>query len=180
MMFVDEVEIKVEAGKGGDVEEVNNTEQNTNNVVNYPSTNYNYDNNYHPIQVALSSDSLIKSLKIKGYEIDFDPHKYEYSVKVKNSVKSLDLTIVLNDKNASYVVNGNSNFKVGENTVTIVVTAEDGSTSTYTIKVTREELEDDEEEATKSSRPVLIVLTVLVIAGLIYVIFKDDEEEKNK
>ena len=169
----------LEAGKGGDVEET------TTNQTTTPTTNttptVNTDSYYYPRQIVLSSDSLIKSLEIKGYKIDFDPHKYEYSIKVKNSVKSLDLTVILNDKNASYVVNGNENFKVGENVVTIVVTAEDGSTSTYTIKVNRKEKETEKaEEENNSSKPILIVLIVLVIAGLIYVIFKDDEEEQKK
>ena len=137
-------------------------------------------------RTALSSDKLIKSLTIEGYSIDFDPNKYEYAIKVKNSVTSLNLDIVLNSSSARYVVTGNENFKVGENTVNIVVTAEDESTQTYTIKVTREkaktteEEEDDDEEVEKksSSKAIIIVLIILVIIGLIYVIFKDDEEDK--
>lgn len=45
-------------------------------------------------------------------------------------------------------VTGNDSLEVGENTVSIVVTAEDGSTSTYNIVVTRR-AEDDPENADK-------------------------------
>ena len=135
--------------------------------------------------VVLSSDSLIKSLEVKGYKLDFNPNKFDYSLKVKNSTTSLDLTIVLSNANATYKVNGNENFKVGQNTVEIVVTAEDGSTSKYTIKVEREKSkkkasEEKEEEENNSSKGIIIALIVLVIIGLIYVIFKDDDEEKDE
>ena len=132
--------------------------------------------------IALSSDNLIKSLTIKGYDISFDPNTLEYSLKVKNSVKSLDLEVVLNDESASYEISGNQNFKVGENVVTIKVTAEDGSERTYTIKVNRAKAvkTQEEEEEKSSSKTIIIILIILVIIGLIYVIFKDDEEDNKE
>ena len=45
-------------------------------------------------------------------------------------------------------VTGNDSLEVGENTVSVVVTAEDGSTSKYNIVVTRR-AEDDPENADK-------------------------------
>ncbi|MCI6265394.1 MAG: cadherin-like beta sandwich domain-containing protein [Erysipelotrichaceae bacterium] len=135
-------------------------------------------------KVALSSDNYIKSLTIKGYKIDFDKNTYEYSINVKNSVSSLDLDIVLNSDLATYTVEGNQNFKVGENTVNIIVKAEDGSTKTYSIKVNKEKKEDnteeEEQEESSSSKTVIIILIILVIIGLIYVIFKDDEEDNKE
>ena len=133
---------------------------------------------------VLSSDNLIKSLEAKGYEINFDPNVLEYSITAKNFVTALDLVVVLNDDRATYVVNGNKDFKVGENIVEIVVTAENGDKRTYKIKVTREaaankkDKTEEEEENKNSSKGIIIALIVLVIIGLIYVIFKDDEEEK--
>lgn len=175
-----------EYGKGGDVEENQNsvtTTQNTDstpavqlvNLVAAPTTTIT------PKTIKLSSDNLIKTLKIKGYTIDFDPNKLEYSIKVKNNTKSLNLEIVLSDENASYEVSGNQNFKVGENLVTIKVTAEDGSERTYTLKVTKDKSKDTEEqEEENSSKTIIIILIILVIIGLIYVIFKDDEEDSKE
>ena len=112
-------------------------------------------------------------------------YKYEYSLTVDSKTKSLDLDIILNDKDASYEVLGNENFKIGENTVSIIVTALDGSTKTYTITINKEESNDVKEEKDNqdnkkndSSRIVIIILIILVIIGLIYIIFKDDEEEE--
>ena len=178
----------LEYAKGGDEEteqtpeEIKKEETITTNIPVVPTTDTkNYTQTSYIRPITLSSDSKIKSLEIEGYKIDFDPNTYSYSIKVKNSVKSLNLKVILNDSNATYTVNGNENFKVGENTVNIVVTAEDGSTSTYTITVNREKkskTEEVKEEKQSSSRTIIIILIILVIIGLIYVIFKDDEEEK--
>ena len=70
---------------------------------------------------------------------------------------------------------------MGNNLVSIIVTAEDGSSRTYTINVekkgsnTKKSVND---KISNSSRIVIIILIVLIIIGLIYVIFKDDEEDK--
>ena len=130
---------------------------------------------------VLSSDCKILDLKVKGYKIDFDSDTYEYHIKVGNKVKSLDIEVILSDDNATYVINGNDDFKEGENVVTVVVTAEDGSTKTYTLIVDKEKAKEATvEKESNISRYIVIGLIVLVIAGLIYLIFKDDEEEDNK
>ena len=174
-----------ENGKGGDVDSENTitpVQTKTEEPVVTPTpvvlTNT---TNVTARTIKLSSDNLIKSLTIKGYDIKFDPNTLEYSLKVKNSVKSLDLEVVLNSSSASYEISGNQNFKVGANTVTIKVTAEDGTERTYTLKVTREKAKTEEEqEEKKSSKTIIIILIILVIIGLIYVIFKDDEEDSKE
>lgn len=141
--------------------------------------------------VVKSSDYYIKNLVIDGYEIDFDMYNYEYTVEVENDVNSLDFDVLLNSGKSIYWVEGNENFKSGENLVYLVVKAENGSTKTYTIKVLKDkeevvkedktELSEDEvEEENNSSKTVIIILIILVIIGLIYVIFKDDEEDNKK
>ena len=180
----------LEYGKGGDEdqqEEQTKEESKPATIPQQTTTTYSNIVTTTPYirRIALSSDSLIKLLEIKGYEIDFEPNKHNYKIKVKNNVNSLDLNIVLNDPNATYKVTGNENFKVGENTVEITVTAEDGTTSTYTIEVEKEKEskkaeKKEKEENSNSSKAIIIGLIVLTIIGLIYVIFKDDEEEDNK
>jgi hypothetical protein len=143
--------------------------------------------------VVKSSDYYIKNLVIDGYEIDFDMYNYEYTVKVENDVTSLDFNVVLNNSKSIYWLEGNENFKSGENLVYLVVKAENGSTKTYTIKVVKdkdkvvkendtdlEELDEEVEEENNKSKTVIIILIILVIIGLIYVIFKDDEEDNKK
>ena len=190
----------LEYGKGGDIEPIEPTEPEKPSTP-LPVETVKEENSNGEVQstppavvqtnktvqyVALSTDNYIKSLTITGYDIDFDMNKLEYSITVKNSVTSLDLNVVLNDENASYYVEGNKDFKVGENTVNIIVKSESGSTRTYTIKVNKEKTkqettdEKDEETTNNSSKTVIIILIILVIIGLIYVIFKDDEEDQKE
>ena len=66
----------------------------------------------------------------------------EYVLVVPNGVSDLQLTATPADKNAKAVVTGGKDLKVDEeNTVTILVTAQDGSTRTITMKVTRSKME---------------------------------------
>lgn len=178
-------------GKGGDVETINPVPTSKLTPESVPPkveavpqpaiTNIN-----KRIQIlSLSSDNLIKTLTIEGYDLDFDQNKLEYSIKVKNDVKSLNINVILNSESASYTIEGNENLKVGENTINIVVKAENENTRTYTIKVNKEKAdtkknttEDNDEATNDSSKPIIIVLIILVIIGLTYVIFKDDEEDK--
>ena len=181
-----EAEVSIlECGKGGDIKEEqpdNTTEEvkteEVELVVNVPkktTTSY-----VKP--VLLSGDNAIKTLYIKNYDLKFDSNVLEYQLKVKNNVKKLDLDILLNDSNATYVIKGNENFKSGENIVEIIVTAENGNTKTYTIKVNKEAKEvleeTTDEETTTPTKAVIIFLIILVIIGLIYVIFKDDKDDE--
>ena len=52
----------------------------------------------------------------------------------------LELKAYKEDSKASVYIDGNKDFKVGTNIVTIKVTAEDGSVRVYTLKVTKSEL----------------------------------------
>lgn len=175
-------------GKGGDVEEDNNQTEEDN-------TNKEEEKKEESVvvtPVVLSSDYYIKKLTIEGYEIDFNMYTYEYSIKVGSDVDSLDFSVLLNDNNSIYYVEGNEGFKTGENFVYLVVKAQNGSTKTYTIRVEKEkevvkvdnatevdEDETEEEDNKNTSKTIIIILIILVIIGLIYVIFKDDEEDKN-
>ena len=134
-----------------------------------------------------SSDSYLADLKISGVDFEFSPYTYKYEITVANDVNSLDLSVILSSNLATYSVYGNENFKVGENVVTVVVTAEDGSTHTYTLIVNKEKAKDSakdkdedttEKKESSTSRIIIIILIILVIIGLIYLIFKDDEEDE--
>ena len=64
----------------------------------------------------------------------------EYEVTVPFDVTKLDMTITPYDKKTRVEVSGNENFEIGDkNVVKILVTAEDGTTKTVTLKVTRSE-----------------------------------------
>ncbi len=88
-----------------------------------------------------SNDSTLKILDVEGYTLTptFKPSTTSYSMKVKNSVTSLEVEAVPNDPNATVTIEGNSDLEVGKNAITILVTAEDGTSTTYTVNVTRGE-----------------------------------------
>lgn len=82
-----------------------------------------------------SSDATLKSITLERGSIDFKSDVTDYTVEVDKSVTSLGVKAVANDSKATVKIEGDDNFKVGENIVKITVTAEDGTTKVYTIKV---------------------------------------------
>ena len=76
-----------------------------------------------------STNADIGSLTVSNGELSpaFSSAVTEYTAIVEYSETSLSMTIALADLGANYVVTGNSNFIVGENTVKIKVTAESGA-----------------------------------------------------
>lgn len=146
---VDEVNIIAHAE---DSERVKSIEGDGIQTVNYGSNPYtvtvtaeNDEPKYYYITInrALSSNVTLSDLKVEGETIDgFDPNdpSYDYGT-VGNDVTSLDVEAIAAgaDDGATVTVEGNDPLEVGENTITITVTAPDGEThGTYTITVTRE------------------------------------------
>ena len=93
----------------------------------------------------LSSDASLLSLSVTGGTLDpaFSPAVTNYTTTVPQGSSSVDVSATANDGNASFMINGSNNttvaLDVGDNTISIVVTAENGTTTrTYTIVVTRD------------------------------------------
>ena len=98
-----------------------------------------------------SSNASLGSLVISAGSLspEFSAATKDYTATVDYSCSSLAVTANPADSKASVTsVTGNDSLEVGENTVSVVVTAEDGSTSTYNVVVTRRS-EDDPENADK-------------------------------
>lgn len=136
-----------------------------------------------PVVYYYSSNNYLKSLEIEGYEITFDKETLEYKIKVKSDVTSLDIKAIPESNKSRVEITGNEKFKKGNNTVTITVTAEDGSTREYKITVDKEAekkgaLTEIEDSSNTAEKIVIIILIILVVLGLLYLIFKKDDEEK--
>ena len=85
-----------------------------------------------------SSDNLLDSLTINNAKMSptFSKDVTSYSITIPKDVNKLDLDYKLSDSKASVKVVGNDNLKSNKNNVVeIIVTAEDGSTKTYTLNV---------------------------------------------
>ena len=131
-----------------------------------------------------NTNNNLSNLQIEGHSINFDKDTLEYLINVSSDVDSLDITANAEAGTSRVNIYGNNSFKEGENIVRVVVTAEDGSEKTYTIKVNKEAKEEtvseDTEETTEGSqleKTIIIILIILVVIGLIYLIMKPDEEE---
>ena len=95
----------------------------------------------------LSTDAMLSDLALSGVAFGmFDPATTGYTASVTNDVERATVTATTNDDGATYVIqlngvddaDGTVELAVGENTVSVVVTAEDGTTTkTYTVAVTR-------------------------------------------
>lgn len=93
-----------------------------------------------PAPVVKSNDSSLKSLTVSSGSIDFVPSTLEYNLEVSSSVSTIEIQAVPNDTKATVKLPDKLSLVTGLNTFTIVVTAEDGSTTTYKINVNK--LED--------------------------------------
>jgi len=98
----------------------------------------------------MSSDATLSDLSLSSGTLDpsFASATTSYTASVANNITSITVTPTAADTNATITVNGTPvasgsasgaiNLDVGENTITIVVTAENGTTTKiYTIIVTR-------------------------------------------
>ena len=93
------------------------------------------------IAKPLSTVNTLSSLKVGegGLSPAFSSNTTSYNLgEVDFSVKALTITATATDSKAKVTISGN-NLVVGANTVNVVVKAENGSSKTYQIKVTRKQ-----------------------------------------
>ena len=91
-----------------------------------------------------SSDSSLKSISLSSGSLNFSSSTYNYDVQVESNISNLKVTAQSNDSLASikYSPSDSVSLKYGETkTISIIVLAEDGSSSTYKINVTRKNLD---------------------------------------
>ncbi len=107
-------------------------------------------------RAALSDNADLGSLTISSGTLSpqFSSSDITYTASVDNSVTQVTVTPTASDSSAAITVNGNivtsgndyivTGLNVGEpNTVTVIVTAQDSTTKTYTITLTRAALSDN-------------------------------------
>lgn len=87
------------------------------------------------IEASYSKNNNLKSLGVEGYEISpvFNKDTLEYSVLLSANVESINIIASVEDSKASISGTGVKEVSEGENKFNIVVTAENGSTKTYTL-----------------------------------------------
>ncbi len=92
----------------------------------------------------LSPNSYLKSIKVDNVEIEgFSYDKFNYTIEVPSSVSSVDVTVNAVNSGARALGTGTITLEEGENKIELVVTAENGNTSTYNLVINRQIKEED-------------------------------------
>lgn len=97
-----------------------------------------------PVEIV-SNDSSLKSLTLEEFDITplFKSDKYEYEIKLPYKFEKINIVAEPNNSNAKITGDGRRYLNEGTNEYEVVVTATDGSTSTYKIIIVREDANDD-------------------------------------
>lgn len=88
-----------------------------------------------------SNNANLKTISIENAEItpSFDANVTEYSAKITDYEETkINITAEAEDEKSEVKIEGNDSIAVGENVITITVTAEDGTTKIYTITLVNE------------------------------------------
>jgi hypothetical protein len=86
---------------------------------------------------ALSSNNKLSTLTVEGCNLSFSPDQSEYACEVENQVDKTSVSAQLADKTATYVINKPDTLSLGENKITVTVTAENGDLREYVITINR-------------------------------------------
>ena len=86
-----------------------------------------------------SNDATLGSLTVSSGTLNpvFNADTTNYTVEVTNDVSSITIDAIANSSAATISGTGTKSINVGSNTVTVTVTAEDGTTKIYTIVINR-------------------------------------------
>ncbi len=119
--------------------------------------------------VEESSSTEIKSIKIRGYKLNFDKTSKTFHLNIKPEDSQLDITITLKDKKANYEIENNDNLKDGS-VIKIIVTAEDDTTDTYRIIISKK---------SNNVMPIIIGSLIIVVAIIVIVLVIINKKRKN-
>ena len=90
-----------------------------------------------------SSDYNLSSLSVNGHNIELNNNK-KYAYHVDNDVTIANIEYTTSSNLATVSINGDKNLKIGDNSFSIVVTAENGNIKTYNLNIIRDEEKPEE------------------------------------
>ena len=123
------------------------------------------DNSNNTTTEQESSNANLSNLGIRPNDFSgFKPGTTTYNVTVPEDVESVEVYATAQDSAATVSGTGSQTLAYGENALSVVVTAEDGTTKTYTINVTREGGEETGE--TEGETEIINGLSNITIGGL--------------
>lgn len=114
-----------------------------------------------PVRNETSSNANLSNLGIRPHDFTgFNPSTTSYSVTVPSDTESVEVYAQVADSNATISGTGTVELNEGDNVVEVIVTAEDGTTKTYTINITRETNELTEENIQGNGLAKLVIQNV--------------------
>lgn len=130
---------------------VKGSNQNTGGKTNNDQTNNNSDQSTTSTK---SNVATLSNLGIKPNDFSgFKPGTYSYNVEVPNETESIEIYASKGQSGQTISGTGKKTLKEGTNTLSVVVTAEDGKTKkTYTINVTRKAKDEKTEETEETEK----------------------------
>ena len=117
-----------------------------------------------------SSLSKLEILNVDDVNINFRSDNHNYTIKVPKKLEKLILNVEPNDSKATYEIKGNDDLE-NFSKVLIKVTAEDESTTTYTILIEKQE---------SNNLMVILIILILVLIGIVVGIVLILKNKKNK
>ena len=94
--------------------------------------------NCNPLNIHFGNNiNTLNTLDVSGLNINFSSDKTNYSLEVDN--ENIKIDAIPTDSKANVSGIGNKKLNYGNNTINIVVTAENGSSKTYTINIKRKD-----------------------------------------
>ena len=133
---------------------------------------------------TITDDTLkLSELAIErvNFEGAFDPDIYTYELSLSTLVENLEITATPNQADATVEIIGNSDFQIGENVVTILLTSADGTqTATYQIKVKIAEgaTEEKSELGTVSYIIIGVVIAAVIIGIYLFIRYRKIKKGK--
>lgn len=94
------------------------------------------------IEASYSANANLSNLEVEGYALleQFNKDTLEYNLEVENEIEEVNIKATRADNRASVSGTGTVSLTEGVNSFKIVVTAEKGNKKTYTLNITRKEL----------------------------------------
>lgn len=93
---------------------------------------------------VISSNNNIKSIKVNGQDIRYQEGKTEYSLKLPYDMSSIDVTVELESKKATYEVSGNVDMPNDDHVVKVVSIAENGDRLEVNLNIKRYSVESSD------------------------------------
>lgn len=92
------------------------------------------------IEAGYSKNNYLSSLTVEGFDINFNKETTDYTLEVPNDTTSVLIKATKEDSKSTIRGTGDISVSEGTNKISVVVTAQNGSSKTYTINIIVKEL----------------------------------------